>query len=237
MEKIAILVSDELFYNKIKHEILCYSLQESVNLVIENFLDIKEIMNNIANGSKYDIIYCDLNALQMNCLETIKFYKKHELDKNSKIIFISKEKQLNTKLFKLMNFEYLSYSSEDNIFNKNLKLSLDRYFRVNVINNKTLLIKFRKKLYRVPFKDILYIENNLRKIIVHSKRAVYSFYSDIATMAKVLGESFERIHESYLINSEYKKEIIKSTFILEDGTKLPISRPYLIDVRKNFKGV
>ena len=209
MEKIAILVSDELFYNKIKHEILCYSLQESVNLVIEDFLDIKEIMNNIANGSKYD-----LNALKINCLETIKFYKKHELDKNSKIIFISKEKQLNIKLFRLMNFEYLSYSSKDDIFNKNLKLSLDRYFRVNVINNKTLLIKFRKKLYRVPYKDILYIENNLRKIIVHSKRTVYSFYSDIATMAKVLGESFERIHESYLINSEYKKEIIKSTFIL-----------------------
>ena len=56
-------------------------------------------------------------------------------------------------------------------------------------------------------------------------------------MAKVLGESFERIHESYLINSEYKKEIIKSTFILEDGTKLPISKPYLIKVRKNFKSM
>lgn len=84
----------------------------------------------------------------------------------------------------------------------------------------------RQEIYHIPVYHILYLESDLKHVLVHCRKG-----EDIRLTTKLseaetrLGLSFVRIHKSYIVNRMYVYKIDKKEHIcqMENGERLPIS--------------
>ena len=63
-----------------------------------------------------------------------------------------------------------------------------------------LKIKVRGQLYFIPLNDIIYLEKNLRKIIVHTRKGDISFYGKFCDIMPFLDGRFVCCHKSFVLN-------------------------------------
>ena len=63
-----------------------------------------------------------------------------------------------------------------------------------------LLIKTNGKFLKIPKEDIYYVENDGRKVILHTASGTYSYYEKMETLQRELGDGFFRSHRGYLVN-------------------------------------
>ena len=80
--------------------------------------------------------------------------------------------------------------------------------------------KIRLKTY-----EILYVESLRHKIIFHTRGGEYHIYKPLKEIEKMLESSgFIRIHRSYIVNPRSMKIVKNYETILDNGTRLPISK-------------
>ena len=91
------------------------------------------------------------------------------------------------------------------------RLTSDLKYILNVIydRKKVLTFNYERALYKIPFKDILYIEKELngKRCMIICKHKVYTTYKSLIEIEKGLDERFIKSHQSALINYENVKEI------------------------------
>lgn len=86
--------------------------------------------------------------------------------------------------------------------------------------------RFNKIPHKILTKDIIYFESSGRLIKVWEKGGEGKFYGKLSIIEKQLQPgkiSFLRIHQSYLVNYSFIKEISFSRVVLMNGTELQIS--------------
>ncbi len=64
----------------------------------------------------------------------------------------------------------------------------------------TLTIHVSGKCYAIPFDEIVYMEKDLRKIIIHTAKGNISFYGRYCNVMPLLDERFANCHRSYVLN-------------------------------------
>ena len=86
--------------------------------------------------------------------------------------------------------------------------------------------KFNKVAYKVLTRNIMFFESTGRIINVHNKDFTGKFYGKLNTIERKLKDGkvpFLRIHQSYLVNYGFIKEITFSKVVLTNGIQLQIS--------------
>lgn len=87
--------------------------------------------------------------------------------------------------------------------------------------------KYRRKLCRIVFNEIIFFESNGRYIIIHTTEENTRMIGTLNTIECQIRNSkagFFRIHQSYLVNEKYIKNIQRTSLWLLNGTQLPISK-------------
>jgi two-component system, LytTR family, response regulator len=92
-----------------------------------------------------------------------------------------------------------------------------------------LFVKSGKKLIRMEFSSIIYIEGKREYINFHTKNGVLLIYKRLKEIAAITGLMFQRIHHSYIVNVHHIHKIEDNQVWIADR-KLPISDTY----RKQF---
>ena len=82
--------------------------------------------------------------------------------------------------------------------------------------------------------DIIYFENEMRKIAVHTVRGEISFYGVMADMEREVGEGFCRCHRGYLVNLSYVAEYDTENIMLTNGEKIYLSKDRYHDFVKQY---
>lgn len=99
-----------------------------------------------------------------------------------------------------------------------------------------LVLQSERMLLRIPVRQILYVESsdkNQRVVLSgqeHETRATMGSFED-----QLLSQGFLRIHRCYLVNLRSVYSIDGSDAVLADGTRLPISRTKLAEVKNAFR--
>lgn len=100
-------------------------------------------------------------------------------------------------------------------------------------------VSFQKQKEDVFLKrNILYVESNRRKITVHTLQRQNSYYQRLDTAEQLLGSSFLRCHQSYLVNLRHIRELKPDYILLYNGNVIPISRsrrPQAIQIWKQYQ--
>ena len=95
----------------------------------------------------------------------------------------------------------------------------------------------RHATFRIPFRDILYLESHRRQIILHGKEGSDTFYGRLGTIEKDLEQGscpFIRIHQSYLVNPHGICRYHPDRVEMENNAVLPISDARQREVKQKY---
>lgn len=96
--------------------------------------------------------------------------------------------------------------------------------------------EFNRTVYRIPYSEILFFENNSRKITMYTtdRKGEYPFYGVMSEVMPRLDSHFIRCHNSYIVNIDKVDTWTRTAFTIA-GHKIPISRRYADEARDAFR--
>lgn len=193
-------------------------LWDEQNCTIDTFLSSEEIWAQYQNGTRYDVIFCDIIMESINGIELAR--KIRTLDKDVILVYLTS------------NLDYAPLGYEVRAFRYLLK-PIQRETLNSVMNDiRNELKKEKKLLFETPIGSILIFENTIKYIEVSDKEIQIFYNNDSFYIRKGLNEVediltaqfFFRIHRKYLIHLDHVLEYDNSKVTLDCGRTLPISR-------------
>jgi len=91
---------------------------------------------------------------------------------------------------------------------------------------------------RLPFRDILFFEASVKKVLIHTKGQEIGYYDSIENLADSLPPHFIRCHRSFIVNKHMVKELrgAEMELGLINGERVPFSRSYRNSVKQAVSG-
>lgn len=224
MVKIAICDDEEIFRTDIERMISLYLDRKKIVYSIDIYCSGIELLG-ISEIHKYDIIFLDINMEILNGMETAK--RIRGINKQVFLVFITAFLDYSLEGYKVDAIRYLLKDSGK------MQEAIDECLEAIFIeiNRKILKIKidFLEGTKVFPVNVIIYIESKLHKLYFYLKgKEGIICYTQYNTLNKIEDnlpkEQFVRIHQSYLVNLRYIKNIKNYKVILNDGTDFPIPK-------------
>ena len=170
---------------------------------------------------KYDLLLTDIYMDGMNGIEAVSKIRK--IDKNIPIAFVTSSLDFALESYRLFALKYIEkpYKKED----------------VEEILRLAMLQKNGKDR-RIPFSQILYLEQHSHKLTVHlldgSSEEFYEKLSNILEQLK--DQPFYNCHKSYAVNLNYVQNINSEVrcFVMENNDNVPIRRESFVQAKKTL---
>ncbi|MEE1056370.1 MAG: LytTR family DNA-binding domain-containing protein [Acutalibacteraceae bacterium] len=191
---IAICDDNSLEKENVSNMLDNYFLDKGLNYKIDDYENGINLIYEIQDGTNYDLII--LYIQDYLGIEIARDLRK--MNYNGKIIFIT-----NTAEFAVASYEVeaTGYLLKPYSYKK-LCTVMDRVIKDYEIN--IYRIRQRNSMVKVTYKDILYVESNNSKCILHSDDGNnYTIYKKLNKIEEELNDSrFLRCHQSYLVNMD-----------------------------------
>ncbi len=181
----------------------------------------------LLENSTIDLIFLDIRMPEISGIDFLK-----TLNHKPYIILTTAYREYALDAFELDVTDYLLKPIEFPRFlkaiNKIQKKPVQVHQELKEPKNKNqfITVKSNKRLYKVPFEDILYIQSDNEYITFvtqsHGKLMVHGALKNIE---KELPSSFWRIHRSFIINSLHIKYVEGNRVLIQDSP-LTISESY-----------
>lgn len=180
----------------------------------------------------FDIFFLDIQMEQQNGIEVARLIRKYK--ENAVIVFITGAKEFVFEAFDVAALHYLLKPVDEKKLEEVLNRAIREVQKKPDKEKKQLFIRTREKNITLNVDDILYLENEMRKIIVYTKRETITFYGVMSEIEKIVGTGFYRCHRGYLVNMAYVSEYDKDNIILNNGKKVYLSKERYQDFVKQY---
>lgn len=128
---------------------------------------------------------------------------------------------------------YLWHEGKE-VFQQKLRMVLDDISH----SQNNFYLETRKDIFFIPYRDILYLQSDLKHVRIHSLDTTENIISaKLSQLEPKLDSHFVRIHKSYIVNSCHVRSIDKKnhTVMLLNGEVLPISDAQYDAAVKKFR--
>lgn len=227
MFRIAICDDNEAVCSKIENIIDDFFKTEIIRYEIDSFQSGEELLKELDDHVKYDLIYLDIELSQLSGIMVGHYIREHLLDDCTQIAFISAKTSYALELFQIRPIHFLVKPFTP----KQVIDILEKAMELQGRQIKLFGYKTGKLENRIPYKEILYFSSDAKKIIVHKKRGLDYFYGKLSEL-KLPSADFIQIHKSYIINKQYVIRFKFDSVRLTNEEVLPISRIYRKTVRE-----
>lgn len=189
------------------------------------FADGEELL---ADQVEYDVILLDISLNQdhdTNTLNGMDVAKKIREESDAIIIFVTALKEYVFEGYDVGAFHYLLKPVDEQKFIEVMDKAISQIQREK--NAEPLIIKIDGNYIRIPVNNIIYAENEARKIVLHiknMKEETYSFYEKMEVLESKLGENFFRSHRGFLVNLQEIVQYDNTTIELKNGEKVFLSK-------------
>ncbi len=186
----------------------------------------------IIQDSTIDLIFLDIHTPEINGFDFIQMLNPKPL-----VIFTSTKKELAFEGFRFNAVDYLLKPLKFQDFFKAvakakkmfdlLSSSKRGWNSLKEPENEHLIIKANRKLYRVPFEDIIYIQGMKEYVALYrDNNTRLLFLKSLKSLESSLPFSrFIRIHRSYIIAID-RATMLEGNSVYLGKTKLPIGERY-----------
>ena len=185
--------------------------------------------NEVLQNEKIDLVFLDIQMPQMTGIEWIK-----SLTNPPKVIFTTAYAEYAVKGFDLNAIDYLLKPIAFDRFLKavnKVKDSLQGDISTATTADDFFFVKADKKLMKVHFTEILYVEGLKDYVIIKKDQGrVIALQTMKSLEVKLPSDIFMRVHRSYIVNIQQIKAVVGNSIeILESG------KPKHIPIGKNYK--
>lgn len=228
MIKVAVCDDENVIAAQMESIILDVCFRENIPVDIDVFYNGESLEKEIWKGTKYDLIYLDIQMENGDGITTAQNIRK--TDENALLIYVSGFDKYLMELFRLDVFAFIKKPIETEQFENTF---LEANWKI--CNQKFYFpFHYKNQESKIPCIDIMYFESQARKISIHVRNGDVEIFngklSEVEAWVARGKIPFLRIHQSYLVNYHHIKSRSKKEVTLIDGTKLPVSE----DRQKNF---
>lgn len=190
-----------------------------------------ELMNIIKSKKEIEVIILDI-VLENNINGIDVATEIHRSFPEIKIIFLTGYDDIYYKdIFSTFQpYGFVSKPIQYNILDFFLKKMSIAYKEKN--NTYNFISEYKE--YRIPIKNINYIQSRKRVCEIVTDKKMYSVYLKISDIENELTNKFIRCHQSYIINLDYIVDFEKSQFTTKNNEYIPISKKYYQKVRERY---
>jgi len=231
MINVAICDDDKELTAHIEEIVYTISREHGINVDVDVYWDGKNLADDIVDGERYDIIYLDIEMKQESGIDAAK--RIRYVDQTVLIIYVSSYETYAIETFELRPFRFVVKPICMEKFREATIAAISEIQRYDTFFH----YQFDKTHHRILLKKIIYFESNKRKITIVSENGSDEMYGKLNELEEELKYSkiqFLRIHQSYLVNYLYVKEVAYDSIVLTDNTKLPISEDRRKHIRQKF---
>ncbi|MBL6007699.1 LytR/AlgR family response regulator transcription factor [Bacillus halotolerans] len=227
-----ILARDELAYLlKRTNEELEINEAENIESAFDQMMD-----------QKPDLLFLDVDLSGENGFDIAKRLKN--MKNPPAIVFATAYDQYALKAFEVDALDYLTKPFDEERVRqtmkkyKKVKREIDEPEQISHASQHKLALSVGESIVIVDTKDIIFAGTEDGHVHVKTFDASYSVNDTLVVIEKKLPETdFLRVHRSFVVNTEYIKEIqpwFNSTYnlIMKDGSKIPVSRTYAKELKK-----
>ena len=234
MLKIAICDDELYFGEQMKSIISNYMEKVGQECKITSFESEKTFLSSNPKKLDYDIVFLDINMKEMNGIEIAQAIRT--LSNTIYIVFVTAYINFALEGYK---FHAIRYILKDN---HNLKAlteeCLNAILKEIEENEKKITFKFTHGKVDLAPSKILYIESQLHNIIffiIDNGIIQYVMHNKLNNVEITLKPyKFFRIHQSYLVNMNYIKDVTRYQASLFNGIELNISKKYYKKVLEEY---
>lgn len=186
----------------------------------------------LAAQETFDLIFLDIQMDGLNGIQTAK--KIRSMDENVLIVFITGIKEYVFDAFDVTAFHYLLKPVQIEKLQEVLHKAERKITGEKHCKKRQLLIKTREKSLTIDTDDILFLENALRKIVIHTKTESILVYGTMSEFEQKVGSGFYRSHRGYLVNMAHIAEYDTENIYMDNGEIAYLTRKNYPDFVKQY---
>ena len=211
------------------HACVSKTMFDLEDIRIDEFLTGEDLIHALEEQKDtYELVLLDICMNPLDGLEVAEHIRNQKLDVD--IIFITNSRDFVFKGYEYRAYSYILKSSMEELLPKNLQ----RYTDELNSNEACINVVSAGEKIRIPVSQIVYVESDGRKLILHLQNREVSIYGKMNDFQEMFdGNEFLRIHQSYLVARNKIDSVRKDTVVLGE-TELPFSRRYADQVRHVF---
>jgi len=190
----------------------------------------------IESGTHYDLIFLDIEypKSEINGVDIGRRIRDIHNNHMAAIVYISWAKNYALELFDIQPFNFLikplKYEKIEEVIRK--------YVKISGLWSEEFTYKTGHDTLKVQIKDIVYLENNGKKLRLYLANGnKEEFYGSIkmAYQEQLKRFDFLFIHTSYIVNYDYIATLkINEVFLAYDAPPLPISKHRKNEIRAQY---
>ena len=193
-----------------------------------NFVNPLEALTMIESG-EIDVVFIDINMPKMNGLDFIK-----SLDSSPYFIITTAYREYAVESFDLDVLDYLVKPIPFTRFLKSINKLSQKYISDKstelsppTADQSFIFLKVDKKLIKIKFEDIYFIESLKDYIKVFTKSGDYLAHKSLSGITEELPKTqFLRIHRSFTVALD-KIQALEGNSVLVTNKRIPIGRKYI----------
>ena len=184
---------------------------------------------------EFSIIFLDIKGISgMNIARILRFRQEIQGSMKSILIFVTGYREYMEEAFDVHAFHYLLKPIDREKFTQVLECALKEAEAIENEAENYLLIKVIDTNKKIPLKDILFIESQNKKVVIHTSDKIYETYGKMDAFEIALGDLFYRCHRCYLVNLEKISAYQSDTIHLINGEKILLARKKYSDFVKTY---
>ena len=191
-----------------------------VRLTVQKWEDVKELEERIRGGMEFDILFLNLASGDQEMINLGRCLREELRNFQTQLIYLAEKECYSRPLIQTIPLDfYIEGSGVDR-----MEEILQRALIVLRRAEQRFEFKFRKNYYSIPFRDIVYLCSDVRRIRVKTALEEFEFNGLLRDVKNLLPKDFLVIHKSFIINKAHVLRYDFETVRLSDGTTLSISK-------------
>lgn len=178
---------------------------------------------------KAEIIFLDIDMPGMDGIDIANKLRQSEDDVF--IIFITNREEMVFQSIQYKPFRFIRKS----MMNIEIREAMSALLKELLKTETELILEKAGKMYRLKYKDIIYVTSEKHNIHIICNNDVYTIRKKLSDIEeKLTTNMFIRTHVGYLVNPLYICSIGDKKIILDNNSEIPISRSRLEEVKEKY---
>ena len=234
MFRIAICDDESFFVEQFRKLISDYMIEKGFVFEIDIYSSVEAIVELGIEIVKYTAVFLDIN---MDKGDGIKAAEKiREVSKDMFIVFVTAYLNYSLEGYRFDVLRYLLKTSTN--FASTVNECMDALMNKLNYSVEKQMFEFKEGKKKVSLERLLYIESNLHRLEFHvmeDDMKIYTMNKTLNSLEDILAvNGFIRIHQSFLVNIKYIKNVVRYKVVLTNGIELIIPKARYTYVKEQF---
>ncbi len=234
MLKIAICDDEQFHRENLRSHILSCTKQNDIPCEIDLYASGTQLVDLGIEIMQYNAIYLDINMEDMDGIALAKLLR--ECSKEIPIIFVTAFMAHTIEGYTVNALRYILKGREDflSLVCESLGAVMEKINYQTAKHN----FQFPNGTRSISLDRVLYIESKLHQVEIHvmeNEMKHYTLQGKLSEIEESLeGYQFLRVHQSYLVNMKYIKEICRYKAVLTHLQEIPIPKVRFKEVQNKY---